>query len=277
MSYPKSLIVASLGMTLFVFIACPLVYGATTSIGQSITSGYLNITVPSSISLDAKTVQSSGQITNATLPINVNDQRGVGAGWTSSMTVQNLTITQNPFADNANTGPLIVLDDDNRYDGSCGVSSPGTSYTVTIASGGSVGTSAYSVTGGCSDTNQSNVTTAATGNSVGTRGVKIKFPDGNYISDDSWVIHVDVYPYATIVVTPQAPSAAVAGSDLDGVNEADEETLTGAGAASSPKVLLTADSDKGMGSYDQDVLLQSTVHAFSSSGTYSGLITLDVT
>ena len=245
--------------------------------GQSIVSGGLSITAPAGLNFSEVTVAASNQTPTATLsPVNVSDLRGTGVGWSSSMTVQNLTLTRSPVANSGNTSPLIELDDDNRYDGGCGVNAPAISYIVAISAGGSVGTSTYSVTGGCSDTNQSNVTTAATGNNVGDKGVKIKFPAGNYVAGNSWTITVDVYPYTGMLVTPQAATAAVAGSDLDGVTEADEETLTGAGTVSSPKVLLTAASDKGMGSYDQDVLLQLAVHALSYAGNYTGTLTLNV-
>ena len=276
MSYPKSLVIAALGMTIFVFISLPLAFGATSDVGQAITSGDLTVTGPVSMSFDRTVVQPISQITNGILSsINVADFRGTGAGWSSSMTIQNLTFTGMPLENPGNTSPLILLDTDNRYDGSCGVSSPMITYTVTIVSSGSVGTSTYSVTGGCSDTNQSNVATADTGNDVGTRGLKIKFPVGFYAAGDFWTIPVDLYPYTAILVTPQAPTAAVAGSDLTGVTEGDAETLTGAGTVSSPKVLLTAASDSGMGSYDQDVLMQLTVHSFSQVGSYTGVIVLN--
>lgn len=249
----------------------------TTTASQVITSGSLTISVPGSFSLPNKSVSLSSQTSTGTLsPVNVNDGRGTGAGWTASVTMQHLTVIRDPLFNITNTSPLITLSSGVRYDGTCGVTSPNTSYKVTIANGGAVGTATYTVTDGCGDTNQTNATTAATNNNVGTRGVKVDFPAGTYVAGDFWVIPVDIYPFTGITITPQAPSAAAAGSDLTGVTQSSAGAFSGTGTVSSSKTILTAGSDQGMGSYNQNVVFDVTIHENSYAGSFSGTLTATV-
>lgn len=249
---------------------------AYSTVTQSINSGSLMITGPESLSLPGVQVQGAEQYIQGVLSgVNVNDSRGTGVGWSSSITMENLTLTKDPIAGTGNNGPLVTLNETSHYDGTCGVTS-GAIYTVTINTAGQVGTATYSVTGGCSDSNQSNITTASVDNNVGSRGVKIDFPTGNYSSGDNWIIVTDVYPFTDLEVTPQNPSAALEGSDLTGVTASTAGNLTGSGTVSSPKVLLTAENGKGLGSYNQDVNLELKIHARPLSGYYSGTIILNV-
>lgn len=251
---------------------------AGTSVGQTISSGILSITGPANVSLGSAVVGATSQsITGSISPVNVFDQRGTGVGWSSSLTIQNLTFTKSPSAFAGNTSPLINLNASSRYDGGCGVSTSPITYTISISSGGSVGTAKYSVSGGCSDSNQSNVTTSLSGNAVGSRGVTVNFPAGQYVTGNRWSIPVDVYPFSGILLTPQTPTAAIAGSDLNGLTSGTSANLSGGGTQSASKLLLTAAINNGMGSYNQDVNIQLTVHSLSLSGTYSGIITLSVT
>lgn len=191
--------------------------------------------------------------------------------------MEHLTVTKNPIAVAPNSSPLPTLTSGARYDGTCGETSPATIYTVTIGTGGAVGTATYSVTGGCTgESNQTNVTTASTNNSIGSRGVKIDFPSGTYVANDSWKIPVDMYAFTKMTVTPQAATAALSGSDLTGLTAGSSGALSGSGSTSNSKTILTASSGNGMGSYNQDVSLELTVHSNQYAGTYSGTITVTV-
>lgn len=264
------------------FTGQPLVLGDTTTatnVGQTIGSGDLSITGPESISslgsIEVKTTSQS--VMGGIGPINVSDQRGTGAGWSSSLAMQNLTFTKSPSAFAGNMSPLINLNASSRYDGSCGVNTSPITYTISISRGGSVGTATYSVNGGCSDSNQANVITSLSGNAVGSNGVTVDFPDGQYVTGNRWSILVDVYPFGGILLTPQTPTAAIEGADLNGLTKGTATNLSGGGTQSAPKLLLTAATNKGMGSYNQNVDIQLTVHALSLSGTYSGTIIFSVT
>lgn len=255
------------------------VYAATTTLNSTINGGALSIGPPAGpIALVAVNASASSQATTGVVSaVNIQDNRGAGAGWTAKMSSQHLTYTKAPSASSGNTSPLITLNSGSRYDGTCGITSPATMYTVTISVGGSVGTAQYSVTGGCTgETLQTNVLTAATNNSVGLRGIKIDFPAGSYAVNDSWKIGVDVFPYTDLTITPQAATEAVAGSGLTGLTTGSSGSFSGTAITSNERTILQASSNNGMGSYNQNIDLSLTIHGNSYSGTFSGTVTFTV-
>ncbi len=255
-------------------VAAP-VYAATSSLSQGITGGVLQVTAPGGItalqnvSVGLAPQTASGTINN----LLIEDSRGTGAGWTLSAGMQNLTFTKPIQAKAGNTSPLITLNTNSRYDGTCGVTSPNTIYTITITTGGSVGTAQYSVTNGCAGENlQTNVITATTNNPVGSKGLIVDFPAGSYVINNAWTIVVDVFPYTGVTITPQTPTEAVGGSGLDGLTVGTAGIFAGTSTVSNSRIMLSAGLDKGMGSYYQNINLDLSVHANSYAGTYAGTI-----
>lgn len=249
----------------------------TSSVSQSIESGSLNVTAPPGNSaLQQVPTGFSPQTTTGVISnLRIDDNRGTAVGWTVSANMQHLTYTKNPQPGQNNSSPLII--NNNRYDGTCGVTYPVTTYTITISTGGTIGTARYSVNGGCpGETLQTDVLTTLSNNAVGSRGITIDFPSGTYYVNDKWTIGVDVFPYTDMTIIPQSPTVAEPGSDLTGITPATSGIFTGTSTTSNSRTVLQADSGKGMGSFFQNINLSLIIHPNSYAGSFTGTITFTI-
>ena len=89
--------------------------------------------------------------------------------------------------------------------------------------------------------------------------------------DDEWHFGVDVFPYTGLYVTPSA--ITIVSGSCTNCTTGTAGYLTGTGATSDSKTLMTAPSGTGTGTFRQDEGLELTIHANSISGTYSATLT----
>ena len=237
----------------------------------------LEITSPASATLTGKTVSidpqtSTGVIgdsdhTNA-IGVKVADDRAGSPGWTATLTSTHLTTraTTKLLSGSNNT-----VDFTGTYDGLHGVKDPTGTFKVEITTPGAVGTAVFKWWNPVGALTES-VTTAA---SVSlSNGISVTFAAANYTEGDSWSAGVDVFPYTGLTVTP-LDIYAESGS-LTGVSKGSSETLSGTGATSDTKTIMTATAGNGTGIYWQDEDLSLSIHANSLSGNFTATATLTV-
>lgn len=213
----------------------------TTSVSQQVNAGTLNINTNASSSLTAVTVNAtSSQNSTGTLgTLTVTDDRGSGVGWSATATSSDFTFI--------NAAVKVSGSNDTVTSGGTYANSTGGTYTITITTGGSVGTALFRVTGIESASDQ----TTGSGVAIGARGVTATFAAATYSVGDSWTIRIDTIPVTNLTITPNT-FTTVAGSST-GVSNGSSHAFTGTEDATS---IITASSENGMGSYSDNPALQ---------------------
>ena len=235
----------------------------------------LDITAPTAATLTGKTVSITSQTSTGVIG-DSNNANLVGvkvsddgtAGWTAVMTSTHFTTraTTKKLAGNNAT-----VDFTGTYDGLDGVIDPNGTFKVEITAGGAVGTAVFKWWDPAGNLT-STVTTAAS--VVLSNGITVNFDAATYAVDDSWSAGVDVFPYTGLTVTPSAIYAE--SGSLTGVSAGSSEILSGTGATSNAKTIMTATADNGTGIYWQDEDLSLSVHANFLSGDFTATVTLTV-
>ena len=235
----------------------------------------LDITAPTAATLTGKTVSITSQTSTGVIG-DSNNANLVGvkvsddgtAGWTAVMTSTHFTTraTTKKLAGNNAT-----VDFTGTYDGLDGVIDPNGTFKVEITTGGAVGTAVFKWWDPAGNLT-STVTTATS--VVLSNGITVNFDAATYAVDDSWSAGVDVFPYTGLTVTPSAIYAE--SGSLTGVSAGSSEILSGTGATSNAKTIMTATADNGTGIYWQDEDLSLSVHANFLSGDFTATVTLTV-
>ena len=235
----------------------------------------LEITAPASATLTSKTVSiaaqnSTGVIGDSdhanTVGVKVNNDET--AGWSAVMAVTNLTTraTERTLAGSNDTVTFT-----GTYDGLDGVLDPNGTFKVEITTGGDVGTAVFKWWDPAGTLTE-DVTTAST--VTLSNGISVNFASTTYAVGDSWSAGVDVFPYTSLTVTPS--DIYNESGSLDGVSKGSSETLSGTGATSNAKTLMTATAGNGVGTYWQDEDLSLSIHANSLSGDFTATATITV-
>ena len=229
-----------------------------TALAQNYTiNGTLSMTTPGSVNLSAVTLSYPNPNGTGSLgTVQVVDNRFTNVGW-------NLTATTTSFYQ---VGAAVKTSGSNNTVTSGGTynNSTGGTYTITITTGGAVGTAKFSVAGLESATNQ----TTGTGVAVGTRGVTATFGAATYVLNDSWTVRVDTIPVTNLTLTPNT-FTTIAGSST-GVSNGSAHTFANTSDATT---VLSASAGNGMGSYSDNPALQLSVPAATYANSYSATIT----
>jgi len=269
---------------LFGSLGIQVARAVTTDLDVTMTAGSLSISnsTATTASYTGKTVSTAEQTDTATIGdathtnttgIEVTDLRGTGAGWSTVMTVTNLTTlaTQKTLAGSNNTVTFT-----GTYDGLDGVIDPNGTFKVEITTGGAVGTAVFKWWDPAGNLT-STVTTATS--VVLSNGITVNFDAATYAVDDSWSAGVDVFPYNynTTKGLTATPSVIYANSGVTtGVTAGSAELMAGTGATSDAKTVMTATVNNGFGDYFIDMGLSQTIHPNSLSGSYTSTATITV-
>ncbi|MGI8419070.1 MAG: hypothetical protein ACR2LN_00330 [Candidatus Levyibacteriota bacterium] len=236
------------------------VNAASTTVNQQVNQGLLTISSAASANLSAVTVAAASQNSTGNLgTVTVTDNTGLGNGWTANATCSHFIKYNSPFRTGGSAGTLTV-DSTATYNNAVG----GT-YTITIATGGSVGTATFNVTGPESLTNQ----TTGASVSIGARGLVLDFAPATYTTSDSWTIRVDVIPVTGLQITPGTRSANN-GAVLTNVTAGSVHTFSSTSDATS---LMSATSGYGLGSYYVNPALQLSIPVGSYASSYVATFT----
>lgn len=235
----------------------------TTAVSQQVNAGTLNISTTASSSLSSVTVDAttSQNSTGNLGTVTVTDNRGSGLGWSCTATSTHF-IKVNAATKISGSNNTVTSDSSSTFSNATG----GT-YTITITTGGSVGTAKFSVSGLESASNQ----TTGAGVAIGTFGVTATFASATYVNGDSWTIRVDTIPVTGLQITPNS-FTTIAGSST-GVSNGSVHTFSSTSDATS---ILTATAGNGMGSYSDNPALQLTVPAATYANSYTATVTLTV-
>lgn len=190
------------------------------------------------------------------------------AGWTAVMTSTHFTTraTAKKLAGNNDT-----VDFTGTYDGLDGVLDPNGTFKAEITTGGAVETAVFKWWDPAGNMTTGVTTAAAV---LLSNGITVTFAAATYAVGDSWSAGVDVFPYTGLTVTPSAIYAE--SGSLTGVSAGSSENLSGTGATSNAKIIMTATAGNGTGIYWQDEDLSLSIHANSLSGDFTATATLTV-
>lgn len=245
---------------------------ATTNMNVTMSAGTLSLTSSGTATLAGKTVSASSQTSTGSIAnVSVTDERGSGAGWSAVVASQHFTTraTHKTIVDADSDG---ITGFTGTYDGLDGVLDPNGTFIVEITTGGTVGTAVFKWTDPAGNVT-TNATTSAT--NLLSNGITADWDDAKtYDAGDKFSAAVDVFPYTGLTVTP-GTITAVSGS-LTGVTAGSAEALTGTGATSNSKTLMTAAVNAGFGDYDQAPSLSLNIHANSLSGSFIADATITV-
>lgn len=235
--------------------------------GPFTAQGVLEITSPVSATLAGKTVSITAQTSTGTIAgVEVSDTGT--AGWTATM-------TSTHFTTRAAHKTLVDVDSDDitgftgTYDGLDGVLDPNGTFIVEITTGGAVGTAVFKWTDPAGN-ETAGVTTAST-NTL-SNGITVDWTDAaTYDVGDKFSCGVDVFPYTGLYVTPS--DITIVSGDT-GVSKGIAGYLTGTGATSDAKTIMTGAAGNSTGTYQQDEGLELSIHANSLSGDFTATATL---
>ena len=258
-------------ISLFCFLVFGLIALAdTTTQTLTINPGALSITTNSSVAFSAVSVSSSNQTTNTTSTgLTVADLRGTGAGWSLTVTSNNLTLNGSTSTMSGSNNTVNFTGTYNGVASSTNANGHGI-YTVEITTGGLVGTAAFKWTNPASSTT-TGVTTASS--VVLDSGVSVAFGSATYVIGDKWRFNVSSQPYTGITVTP-SNLQAINSSNLVGVSLGSSGLFIGSGATSNARSILTGEFGRGVGAYSVDLGLLLTVLKNSLSGSHGGTLTI---
>jgi len=226
----------------------------------------LSITAPATTSFTAKTVSASSQTTTGTISSVEVTEDGT-AGWSVTFTSQHFTTTS---AVKVLAGSNSTVGFTGTYDGLDGVLDPVGTFIVEITTGGAVGTAVFKWTDPAGNETTSVATTSSV---VLSNGISATFAPASYVVGDKWSVGVDVFPYIGLTVTPG--SITIVNGDT-GVTPGSAEALTGTGATSDAKTLMTGTSNNSTGTYRQDESLDLSIHANSLSGSFTATAILTI-
>lgn len=265
----RKILIAILALVLFGGIGSYRALAATTNMDVTMTAGSLSLTSSGTATLSGLTVSTSSQTSTGSIAnVSATDARGSGAGWSAVMTSQHFTTRDTV---KLLAGSNSTVDFTGTYDGLDGVLDPVGTFKVKITTGGAVGTAVFQWTDP-TGTVTTSVTTAAS--VVLSNGISATFAVATYVVDDEWSALVDTFPYTGLTVTPGTITAA--SGSLTGVTAGSAAALTGSGATSDAKTLMTAAVNSGFGDYDQAPSLSLSVHANSIDGSYTADATITV-
>jgi len=246
--------------------------GESTSTNFTGQSGFAYIQDPefslsasSSISFGSLPVSTSAQTSTSSMSgVKVIDTRGIGAGWSLTITATNLTLVG---ASSTLAGSNDTISFSGTYTGVAATSTYGT-YEVEITTGGSVGTAVFKWTdpAGTITTDVTTTSTIALNN-----GISVNFNAATYVVGDKWILRVDSISYQDLTLTPG--SITVNFGDTD-VTAGSSGTFSGSGATANARTLMSATAGNGEGSYTQNEDFSQSVHANTLNGSFSGTITL---
>ncbi|MCL0073729.1 hypothetical protein M1O50_02410 [Dehalococcoidia bacterium] len=281
----KRLTCVLLVVVLSTVLAISAVFAATDTapLDVAVTEGLLVIVAPAATlevipAARLLPTTTTGWIGNAThtdlIGVNVRDERGTGAGWSTTITSTHFT-HRAPYKLLAGANDTVTFS--GTYDGLLGVSDPPATFVVEIELGGAVGTATFkwwTVVNGLAEPATSGVLTASTvalGN-----GISVNFAAATYAVGDKWSAAVDVFPYTGLTVTPSI--IHVESGVITGVAVGAGGTFAGAAAAATSDALslMIAEVNRGLGSYWQDEHLTLVVHPNSLSGVFTATATLTV-
>lgn len=231
---------------------------ATQNVTQSVTGGSLTITNAGNQSMSGATVQTNAQTTTGSLgTITVTDNRGTGAGWSTTATSTHFIKFNSPVTTGGANNTVSV------NSGSTFSSGTGGTYTITITTGGAAGVAVFSVSGLESASNQTTGTNVA----VGTFGLHVDFAAATYTTSDSWTIRVDVIPVTEFTLTP---GSVYSTNSLTGVSGGSLHTFS---STSDPATIMTATAGDGMGQYLATPSASLVVPGNSFANTYTATVT----
>jgi hypothetical protein len=142
---------------------------------------------------------------------------------------------------------------------------------VEVTASGSVGVAEFKWTNPSGE-ETTDVTTAAS--VVLSNGISVTFGAATYAVGDKWSVGVDSLPYTSLTAAP-SDIYTVSGSSTN-VTAGSSGAMSGSGATSSAKTIMTASVNYGMGDYFIDIGLTQSIHAYPLSGSYSSTATLTV-
>lgn len=252
------IVLCSLLALIILLIAPASAAGGTTTVSQNLGAGLLALTVLPTATMSAATLSGNGsQTSTGSLGLmTITDARGSNAGWSLTATSTGFAKVNNPVQIVGTIGAIVTL-------GSYTSNTAGT-YTVTIGTGGVLGTATYSVSG------LETQTSTATGVAVplGTRGLTMTFAGATYVAGEQWTISVDTIPASNLTLTPSA-ATVVAGSS-SGVTAGSAYTYS---TGSDPASIMTAASGSGAGIYTNTPGLSLQIPAGAKAGSYAATIT----
>ncbi len=264
----KKILIAILVLGLLALEGGLIVMAADTNLSQTMSSGTKSVGSAASATLGGLTVGYSVQTTTGSFDIDPQNAIGDGAKYDVTMAATNL----------ATIGGVKVVAGSNgtvgtsgTYDGTYGVTDPVKRYGIKIAAGGAVGTATYQwrVDEGTWSTAAATAATVAL-----EKGISVTFGTATYVVDDEWAFGADVFPYTSLTVTPGTITAD--SGVTTGMTAGTGGALTGLGATSDSKNLLTTEYYRGMGDYAQTESLSQSVHANSIAGAYSSVATITI-
>lgn len=237
-----------------------------------------SIIAPASATLTGKTVSIAAQTSTGVIGdsdhanlIGVKVSDDGSAGWSAVM-------ISTHFTTRAVHKTIIDMDSDDitgfigTYDGLDGVLDSNGTFKVEITTGGNVGTAVFKWWDPAGNLTE-NVTTASV--NLLSNGITVDWNDAaTYDIGDIFSAGVDIFPYASLTITP-SDIYAESGS-LTGVSAGSAGTLSGTGATSDAKTIMTATAGNGTGIYWQDEDLSLSIHANSLSGDFTATVTITV-
>jgi len=245
-----------------------MVKAATTDLSQTMSQGTKTVASDASATFTGLTVSHTAQTATTSFNIDPKNSIGDGAKWDVTMTAKHLTAI----------GPVKVVAGANatvgtsgKYDGTYLVTDPVKRYGVKIIDGGAVGTATYQWR---VDDGTWSATATTSAEVALEKGINVTFGAATYVANDEWAFGVDVFPYGSLNVTPEAITAD--SGVTTGMTAGAAENLTGTGDTSNAKTLITTQYYRGMGDYAQTVSLSQSVHANSVAGTYTSVATITI-
>lgn len=226
----------------------------------------LNV-VNSTLNMGSGTVGTTSSFSGSLGLMTVSDDRAGSPGWSLVAAASHMTTIRPALRIVGTAGGVTSV---GVYDGMLGVSAPPATYDIVIDQAGPVGTATFDVSGAES------MNDVVTGSfvAIGTKGVRVDFDVGNYSVGDRWKVIVDEFPYTDITITPG--SVTVNSGSGTGVSAGSSGLFSGTGSQSNNKVLMSATSGNGTGSYSITPDLSVSVHTGPMAGTYSGDIIFTV-
>lgn len=211
------------------------------------------------------------------LGMNIQDTRGTGVGWIISASLEHLTTLSSLQAAAHNTSPLLGLSPSFRYTGSWGESKEGPcTIRITITTPGQVGDAKFAaqIRGGshciAADLTGDIISTLREGEmTIGNNRLKVSFPPGSYIYADHYEISFDMIDYHECSLNPQ-PVQGQQQSSPAGIQLAAPQYFKGNDTRSQAIAVTTAPIGKGIGSFQQKIMVSCQVHGNPLPGRYRG-------
>lgn len=249
-----------MNIRILVALACIMLpsasMAATTTVTTTVNPGTLSLTNPAAAALSSTTITATGvQSSVGSLgTLKVTDSRGTGAGWILTASISNFT----KAAVSRVTGTVGNITASGTYTGATSGK-----YTVTIQTGGPVGTATYTVSG--LETQTATVSGASA--PLGTKGLTLAFDAASYASGDQWTVDVSSIPASNFMITP-GNVVAFSGS-TSGVTAGPIKAFADSNDIAT---VMTASAGSGLGEYGNTPNLSLTIPASARSGSYTATL-----